>query len=167
VLRDADRGNESAEDDESQNRHAELLSKFTHQTEGRGRVITGWAPQLEILPHGATAAFMSHCGWNSTMESLSNGKPILAWPMHSDQPWDAELVCKYLNAGILVRPWEKHGEVIPAEAIRQVIEDAMLSDQGLAVRQRGKVLGEAVHACLDVGGSSRKDLDDFIAHITK
>ncbi|EES12633.1 hypothetical protein BDA96_06G191000 [Sorghum bicolor] len=167
VLRDADRGNESADDGESQNRHAELLSKFTDQTEGRGRVITGWAPQLEILAHGATAAFMSHCGWNSTMESLSNGKPILAWPMHSDQPWDAELVCKYLNAGILVRPWEKHGEVIPAEVIRQVIEDAMLSDQGVAVRQRAKVLGEAVRACLADGGSSRKDLDDFIAHITK
>ncbi|EER88851.1 hypothetical protein BDA96_10G309100 [Sorghum bicolor] len=168
VVRDADRGNESADDDESQNnRHAELLSKFTNQTRGRGRVITGWAPQLEILAHGATAAFMSHCGWNSTMESLSNGKPILAWPMHSDQPWDAELVCKYLNAGILVRPWEKHGEVIPAEAIRQVIEVAMLSDQGVAVRQRAKVLGEAVRACLTDGGSSRKDLDDFIAHITK
>ncbi|KAJ1272224.1 hypothetical protein BS78_06G186400 [Paspalum vaginatum] len=169
VLRDADRADEFAGQDESQrqSRHGELLHEFTRQTDGRGLVITGWAPQLEILAHGSTAAFMSHCGWNSTVESLSHGKPVLAWPMHCDQPWDAELVCKYLKAGILVRPWEKHGEVTRAEAIRQVVEDAMLSDQGLAVRQRAKVLGEAVRASLADGGASSKDLDDFIAHITK
>ncbi|RCV34892.1 hypothetical protein SEVIR_7G206900v4 [Setaria viridis] len=167
VLRDADRGHEFTGHDESQSRHAELLPEFTKQTEGRGRVITGWAPQLEILAHCATAAFMSHCGWNSTVESLSHGKPILAWPMHGDQPWDAELVCKYLKAGILVRPWEKHGEVIPAEAIREVIVTAMVSEGGMAVQQRAKVLGEAVRASLADGGSSRKDLEDFIAHITE
>ncbi|KAM0901366.1 hypothetical protein ACQ4PT_020052 [Festuca glaucescens] len=92
---------------------------------------------LEILANGATAAFMSHCGWNSTVESLSHGKPILAWPMHCDQPWDAELVCNYLKAGILVRPWEKHGEVIAAKAIQDVIEEAMLSDKGMAMRATG------------------------------
>jgi cis-zeatin O-glucosyltransferase len=128
---------------------------------------TSTAPQLEILAHGATAAFMSHCGWNSTVESLSHGKPILAWPVHGDQPWDAELVCKYLKAGILVRPWAKHGEVTPAEAIREVIVTAMLSEQGMAVQQRAKVLGEAVRASIADGGSSRKDLEDFIAHVTE
>ncbi|KAM0866470.1 hypothetical protein ACQ4PT_042608 [Festuca glaucescens] len=102
--------------------------------------------ELEILAHGATAAFMSHCGWNSTMESLSHGKPILAWPMHSDQPWDAEFLCKYLKVGLLVRPWEKHGEVVPAAAIQEVIEEAMVSDNGMALRRRAKVLGEAVRA---------------------
>uniref|UniRef100_A0A0D9W820 Glycosyltransferase n=1 Tax=Leersia perrieri TaxID=77586 RepID=A0A0D9W820_9ORYZ len=165
VLRDADRADIFADSGES--RHAELLSRFTAETEGVGLVITGWAPQLEILAHGATAAFMSHCGWNSTMESLSHGKPILAWPMHSDQPWDAELVCKYLKAGVLVRPWEKHGEVVPAEAIQEVIEEAMLSEKGMAIRRRAKQLGEAVRASVADGGSSRKGLDDFVGYITR
>ncbi|KAL6903357.1 hypothetical protein ACP4OV_004170 [Aristida adscensionis] len=148
-------------------RHAKFLSEFTKETEGTGMVVTGWAPQLEILAQGATAAFMSHCGWNSTMESLSHGKPILAWPMHCDQPWDAELVCKHLKAGLLVRPWEKHGEVIPAKAIREVIEEAMVSESGMAVRQRAKELGEAVRASRADGGSSSKDLDEFIGYITR
>lgn len=164
VLRDADRGNIFTDSGES--RHAKLLSEFTKQTEGAGMVIAGWAPQLEILAHGATAAFMSHCGWNSTVESMSHGKPILAWPMHSDQPWDAELVCKYLKAGLLVRPWEKHNEVTPAATIQEVIETVMVTDEGLAVQQRAKVLGEAVRASAAVGGLSRKDLEDFIAQIT-
>ncbi|CAM0903410.1 unnamed protein product [Alopecurus aequalis] len=165
VLRDADRADIFAESGENQ--HGEWLSKFAKETKGTGLVITGWAPQLEILAHCATAAFMSHYGWNSTMESLSHGKPILAWPMHSDQPWDAELLCKYLKVRLLVRPWEKHGEVVPAMAIQEVIEEAMLSDNGMAVRQRAKVLGEAVHASVADGGSSSKGLDDFVAYITR
>ncbi|CAD6260033.1 unnamed protein product [Miscanthus lutarioriparius] len=140
VLRDADRADIYA-DVSGESRHSKFLSEFTKETEGTGLVITGWAPQLEILAHGATAAFMSHCGWNSTMESLSHGKPVLAWPMHSDQPWDSELLCKYLKAGLLVRPWEKHADIIPAQAIQKVIEEAMLSDGGMAVRQRAKELG--------------------------
>ncbi|CAN6276557.1 unnamed protein product [Urochloa humidicola] len=166
VLRDADRGNIFADhDDES--RHARLLAEFTKQADGRGLVITGWAPQLEILAHPATAAFMSHCGWNSTMESMSHGKPILAWPMHSDQPWDAVLVCEYLKAGFLVRPCEKHAQVIPAATIEQVIERMMASDEGCAVRKRAREVGEAVRASAAAGGSSKKDFEDFIAHITR
>ncbi|KAL6651763.1 hypothetical protein ACP70R_010688 [Stipagrostis hirtigluma subsp. patula] len=168
ALRDADRGNVFAGgDDHGESRHAELLSEFARETEGTGLVVTGWAPQLEILAHGATAAFMSHCGWNSTMESMSHGKPILAWPMHSDQPWDAELACKHLRAGLLVRPVEKHGEVIPAAAIREAIERMMVSDEGREIQRRAMALGEAVRASAAVGGSSRKDLEEFIAHITR
>uniref|UniRef100_A0ACD5XYJ9 Uncharacterized protein n=1 Tax=Avena sativa TaxID=4498 RepID=A0ACD5XYJ9_AVESA len=170
VLRDADRadifaGNSGGGGVESRPRHEKLLSE--EQAQGTGLVITGWAPQLEILAHGATAAFMSHCGWNSTMESLSHGKPILAWPMHSDQPWDAELLCNYLRVAMLVRPWEKHGEVVPAGAIQEVIQDAMVSDKGTAMRQRAKLLGEAVRAAVAHNGSSTKDLHDFVAHITR
>uniref|UniRef100_A0ACD5YCD5 Uncharacterized protein n=1 Tax=Avena sativa TaxID=4498 RepID=A0ACD5YCD5_AVESA len=167
VLRDADRADIFAGNSggDSQPRYEKLLSE--EQAQGTGLVITGWAPQLEILAHGATAAFMSHCGWNSTMESLSHGKPILAWPMHSDQPWDAELLCNYLRVAMLVRPWEKHGEVVAAEAIQVVIENAMLSEKGTALRQRAKLLGEAVRAAVADNGSSTKDLHDFVAHITR
>ncbi|OEL20213.1 putative cis-zeatin O-glucosyltransferase [Dichanthelium oligosanthes] len=166
VLRDADRG-VVHEEEAVESRHARFLSEFTEQIQGTGLVITTWAPQLEILAHGATAAFMSHCGWNSAMESLSHGKPMLAWPMHSDQPLVAELVCKYLKAGIMVRPWEQHSAVTPAEAIREAIEKAMARDEGLAVRERANALRESIRASVAEGGSSRKDLDDFIAYIAR
>nr|CAB3484877.1 unnamed protein product [Digitaria exilis] len=166
VLRDADRGNIFAENN-GEDRHAKLLREFMDQTEGKGLVITGWAPQLEILAHGSTAAFLSHCGWNSTVESMSHGKPILAWPMHSDQPLNAELVCKYLEAGILVRPIEKQGEVIPMATIREAIERMMASDEGHRIQQRAMALGEAVRSSAAAGGAARKELEDFIAHITR
>uniref|UniRef100_J3M0A4 Glycosyltransferase n=1 Tax=Oryza brachyantha TaxID=4533 RepID=J3M0A4_ORYBR len=167
VSRDADRGNIFTGSGESESRHAKLLAEFSRESEGTGLVITGWAPQLEILAHASTAAFMSHCGWNSTMESMSHGKPVLSWPMNCDQPWDAELICKHFKAGILVRPWEKHGEVVPATAIQEVIEKMMVSEEGMAVRQRAKAVGDAVRSAVAVGGSSREDLERFVAHITR
>ena len=101
------------------------------------------------------------------MESLSHGKPILAWPMHSDHPWDAELICKYLKAGLLVRPLEKRNTVVPSEAIREVVEKAMVSDEGLQMRKRAETLGESIRASVTDGGSSHKDLEEFVAHITR
>lgn len=167
VLRDADRADmrESGGARGLAAAAAALLGDAAAQ--GTGVVITGWAPQLEILAHGTTAAFMSHCGWNSTVEGLSHGKAILAWPMHSDQPWDAELVCKYLGAGVLVRPWEERGDVTPAAAIRGAVERVMRSEEGATVRERAKALGEAVRAAVADGGSSLRDLDDLVAYVTR
>ncbi|XP_072954481.1 putative cis-zeatin O-glucosyltransferase [Typha angustifolia] len=82
VLRSADRGNIFAE--EGKEAGYKLPPGFDKEVEGRGMVIRDWAPQLDILAHTSTGLFMSHCGWNSCMESLSMGVPFAAWPMHSD-----------------------------------------------------------------------------------
>jgi cis-zeatin O-glucosyltransferase len=174
VLRDADRADMRGE--AAAESGARLLAVAASELGGGGGdatalgagvVVTGWAPQLEILAHGATAAFMSHCGWNSTVESLSHGKPILAWPMHSDQPWDAELVCKYLGAGVLVRPWEQRHDVTPAAAIGEAIGRVMASDEGTEMRRRAAELGEAVRGAVAEGGSSRHDLEELVAYMTR
>uniref|UniRef100_A0A0D9X2H6 Glycosyltransferase N-terminal domain-containing protein n=1 Tax=Leersia perrieri TaxID=77586 RepID=A0A0D9X2H6_9ORYZ len=160
ALRDADRGDMGA----AASRRVALDILDYNMV---GVVVRDWAPQLEILAHGATGAFMSHCGWNSVMESLSHGKAVLAWPMHSDQPWDAELVCKYLDAGVVVRPWEARHGVVPAEEIRGVIERAMGTEEGEAMRDRAAAIGVAVRAAVAEGGSSRRDMDDLVAYLTR
>ncbi|KAJ4811833.1 Glycosyltransferase [Rhynchospora pubera] len=93
VLREADRGDVIAEGEKDQQN--KLPPDFIEKIEGKGTIIGDWAPQLEILAHQATAAFMSHCGWNSCIESISMGVPMLAWPMHSDQPWN-ECLCRVI-----------------------------------------------------------------------
>ncbi|XVE57332.1 hypothetical protein DITRI_Ditri04bG0082700 [Diplodiscus trichospermus] len=68
----------------------------------RGLIIRGWAPQLLILSHVSTAGFLSHCGWNSTMEAIGRGVRILAWPIRGDQFYNAKLVVNQLKVGYKV-----------------------------------------------------------------
>ncbi|XP_075640970.1 scopoletin glucosyltransferase-like [Castanea sativa] len=68
----------------------------------RGLIIRGWAPQLLILSHPSTAGFLSHCGWNSTVEAIGRGVPILAWPIRGDQYYDAKLVVNHLKVGYMI-----------------------------------------------------------------
>lgn len=68
----------------------------------RGLIIRGWAPQLLILSHKSTGGFLSHCGWNSTLEAIGHGIPMLAWPIRGDQHHDAKLVVSHLKVGYMV-----------------------------------------------------------------
>ncbi|KAI3680040.1 hypothetical protein L2E82_50777 [Cichorium intybus] len=68
----------------------------------RGLIITGWAPQLLILSHPSTGGFLSHCGWNSTVEAIGRGVPILGWPIRGDQFDNAKLVAYHLKIGYVM-----------------------------------------------------------------
>lgn len=100
------------------------------------------------------------------MESLSMGVPILAWPMHSDQPRNTLLVTHILGTGVLVRDWAKRNELTPAMAIRDSILRLMINEEGKEVQRRAKAVGQAVRKAMAEGGSSKADLDAFIAYIT-
>ncbi|KAF2317719.1 hypothetical protein GH714_039657 [Hevea brasiliensis] len=58
----------------------------------RGLLVHKWAPQLEILSHKSVSAFLSHCGWNSVLESLSYGVPLIGWPMAAEQFYNVKLL---------------------------------------------------------------------------
>lgn len=86
-------------------RMVELPGGFEERVEGRGLIERGWVPQMDILGHFATGGFMSHCGWNSSMESILMGVPMATWPMHSDQPRKTFFITKVLKIGMAVNVW--------------------------------------------------------------
>ncbi|KAL4587480.1 hypothetical protein LXL04_000351 [Taraxacum kok-saghyz] len=153
VLRDADKGDIF----NGEIRRVELPEGFEERIEETGLVVREWAPQLEILAHPATGGFMSHCGWNSCMESITMGVPIAAWPMHSDQPRNATLVIEALKIGIRVT----------SSSIDASIRKLMGSDEGDEMRNRAAKLGVDVRRSVDKDGVTRKEIDSFIAHITR
>ncbi|XP_073052230.1 zeatin O-glucosyltransferase-like [Primulina eburnea] len=163
VLRDADKGDIFT----GETRRAELPKGFEERVEGVGIVVRDWAPQPEILSHPATGGFMSHCGWNSCMESVIMGVPIAAWPMHSDQPRNAFLISEILKVGIVVRKWGSIGEMVKASSIENAVKRLMASEEGEEIRKRAEKLGVAIRQATEEGGDSRLALDSFIAHITR
>lgn len=140
-----------------------LPEGFEERVRERGMVVRDWAPQTEILAHESTAAFMSHCGWNSCLESLAAGVPVVAWPMHTDQPLNAALLTEVLKVGVLVREWRVKGEVVAAETIKNAVERLMATEEGGEIRRRA----EELSAAMKEGGACCKEVENFIAHITR
>ncbi|KAG4912957.1 hypothetical protein JHK82_053538 [Glycine max] len=164
VVRDADKGDVFIEDGV---RTSELPKGFEERVKGTGLVVRDWAPQLEILSHSSTGGFMSHCGWNSCMESITMGVPIAAWPMHSDQPRNRVLVTEVLKIGVVVKDWDHRDELVTASDVENAVRRLMATKEGDEMRQRAMNLKNAIRRSRDEGGVSRVELDDFIAHITR
>ncbi|XP_047331146.1 zeatin O-glucosyltransferase-like [Impatiens glandulifera] len=163
VLRDAERGNVFSDDHGDRKRG--LPDGFEKSVKGIGMVTRDWAPQVEILGHGSVGAFMSHCGWNSCMESLSMGVPIVTWPMHSEQPYNAVLVTEMLKAGVAVK--ECDGDLVGSDLIKEAIEEMMVSDEGVIKRERAEEIGLSLRKAVEEGGATRLEVDSFVEHITR
>ncbi|GMY21357.1 zeatin O-glucosyltransferase-like [Fagus crenata] len=153
VFRDADRGDVFIN---AEQRKAEFLKGFEER-----------APQLEILSHPSTGAFMSHCGWNSCMESITMGVPIAAWPMALDQPRNTMLITSLLKVGIVVKDWSRRDQLVTSSTVENVVKTWMASKEGDEIRKRAVDMGDAVRRAMDKGGVSRLELDSFITHITR
>nr|ACG26485.1 anthocyanidin 3-O-glucosyltransferase [Zea mays] len=135
---------ETEEGDEA----ARALPRGFAPAPGRGLVVEGWAPQRRILAHPACGAFLSHCGWSSVLESLAAGVPIVALPLHIDQPLDANLATE-LGAAVRVQQ-ERFGE-FRAEDVARAVRRAMRGEESHALRRRAAELREVV---------ARNDADD-------
>nr|AGO03779.1 non-smoky glycosyltransferase 2 [Solanum lycopersicum] len=97
---------------------------FLESTKGKGMVIEGWVPQSLILNHSSIGGFVTHCGWNSMLESMSFGIPLIAMPMNHDQPLNSRLV-EELGIGVEILRGE-NGEIMKeevAKGIKKVVED--------------------------------------------
>ncbi|XP_068468922.1 UDP-glycosyltransferase 73C3-like [Phaseolus vulgaris] len=124
----------------------------------RGMIISGWAPQLLILSHPSTGGFLSHCGWNSTVEGVGRGVPFLAWPIRGDQYHNAKLVVSHLKVGYMVSDdmSEKITKQHIVMGIKKLMSDKEMktSAEILSAKFQHRFLRSSVEA-----------LDDFIHHI--
>uniref|UniRef100_A0A8I6Z8R1 Glycosyltransferase n=1 Tax=Hordeum vulgare subsp. vulgare TaxID=112509 RepID=A0A8I6Z8R1_HORVV len=116
-----------------------LPEGFVERTNGRGLLVPLWAPQVEILNHAAVGGFVSHCGWNSTLESVAAGVPMVAWPLYAEQRMNAvmlssERVCMALWER--PPPRDKDGEVVHREEVAALARELMEGEKGAAARKK-------------------------------
>jgi len=136
----------------------------------KGYIIWNWAPQILILDHPATGGIVTHCGWNSILESLNSGLPMITWPMFAEQFYNEKLIVDVLKIGVAVGSkvnqfWLSIGEevVVKREEIVKAVEILMGSGQeGKAMRMRAKKLGDAAKKTIEEGGDSYNNLIQLI-----
>ncbi|CAL8118801.1 unnamed protein product [Prunus armeniaca] len=120
--------------EEKSTRVEEVLPEgFLQRVGEKGVIVEGWAPQAKILQHSSVGGFVSHCGWNSVLESIKFGVPIIAMPMHLDQPINARLV-EEVGVGVEVK---RAGEgSLQREEVAKVIRDVVVEKIGEGVRKK-------------------------------
>ncbi|KAF7808998.1 UDP-glycosyltransferase 89A2-like [Senna tora] len=136
---------------------------FEDRVSGRGVVIKGWVPQAAILSHGAVGGFLSHCGWNSVSEALVAGVMILGWPMEADQFVNAKLLVE--DKGAAVRVCEGADSIPDPDELGRVIRKSMSMDS--PEKRRAMELRDEALKSVSEGGSSFKELDEFVETLSK
>uniref|UniRef100_A0A0A0KUF9 UDP-glucosyltransferase n=1 Tax=Cucumis sativus TaxID=3659 RepID=A0A0A0KUF9_CUCSA len=129
---------------------------FQERIESRGKIV-GWAPQQSVLNHPSIACFVSHCGWNSTLESLSNGIRFLCWPYFADQFLNESYICDIWKVGLKLKK-DKHGIVTRTE-IKEKLEKLIADEDS---KQRIQKLKKTVVESIKEGGQSYNNLNNFI-----
>ncbi|CAI9754459.1 unnamed protein product [Fraxinus pennsylvanica] len=136
-----------------------LPEGFLQRTAGFGKVI-GWAPQVAVLSHPSVGGFVSHCGWNSTLESVWCGVPIAAWPMYAEQQVNAFELVKDLGIAVEIKMdyMRGSGVIVEAEEIEKGIRSLMEPESEM--RTRIKQMKHNSRMTLMEGGSSNEDEAD-------
>ncbi|KAG5396225.1 hypothetical protein IGI04_018039 [Brassica rapa subsp. trilocularis] len=153
-----------------------LESGFEERVKERGLLIKGWAPQVLILSHPSVGGFLTHCGWNSTLEGITSGVPLLTWPLFGDQFCNQKLVVQVLKVGVgagieETMKWgeeDKIGVLVDNEGVKKAVDELMGDGDDAKERRRVvKELGKVAHRAVDEGGSSHSNITFLLQDISQ
>lgn len=148
---------------------------FEESVKDRGLIIRGWAPQLLILSHPAIGGFMTHCGWNSVLESVTAGVPLITWPLFAEQFFNQNFVLNQLGIGVGIGvesglAWgeeEKIGALVKRDRVEETVTRFMGGDESVeAMRKRASELSELAKAAVSKGGSSNINIGRLIEDLS-
>ncbi|GLJ07750.1 hypothetical protein SUGI_0073580 [Cryptomeria japonica] len=141
-----------------------LPEGFLERTKNRGLVIWGWVPQLVILSHPSAGAFMSHCGWNSMLESVTLGVPLITWPMYADQHFNSKLA---VESGNGIQLCEHRTGIPDMHRVKEVLNLVLVEEKGKEMKRVAEKLKSMARKAVEYGGSSKANLQDFVSEIQK
>ncbi|CAA6658838.1 unnamed protein product [Spirodela intermedia] len=134
---------------------AVLPEEFLREVEGRG-LLASWCPQEKVLRHPAVGGFLTHSGWNSTLESISGGVPMMCWPFFAEQQTNCRYSCAEWGIGM-----EIDGDV-RREEVRSLIAELMGGEKGKEMRRRAREWKERAVDATKPGGTSSRKLEELV-----
>ncbi|MED6118282.1 UDP-glycosyltransferase 13 [Stylosanthes scabra] len=143
------------------NLEALLTKGFLERTKEKGMVIKNWAPQVEVLSHDSVGGFVTHCGWNSVMEAVTFGVPMVAWPLYAEQNLNKVVIVEEMKVALPLK--EDEGGFVRASELEERVVELMESERGRGKEVRERVLAarNGGAAALAGGGFSRVALDEL------
>ncbi|KAL5705637.1 hypothetical protein ACHQM5_023916 [Ranunculus cassubicifolius] len=149
-----------------------LPQGFEERMEGKGLVIKEWAPQVLILDHPAVGGFMTHCGWNSAVEGICAGLPLITWPLSAEQFNNENFVTQLLKIGIKAgndvwKLWvEPEDVLVRSDRIEEVVTELMGNGKEAQERRsRARKLAEMAKKAVEEGGSSYNNITNLIEEL--
>nr|WIW42716.1 UDP-glycosyltransferase [Nicotiana tabacum] len=139
-----------------------LPNDFMSKVSEKG-LIVNWSPQLDVLAHKSVGCFFTHCGWNSTLEALSLGVPMVCMPQWTDQPTNAKFISDVWRTGIRVKAG-KDG-VITREEVASSIREVMEGEKGVMLKENAIKWKNLAKEAVDEGGSSDKNIEEFLSNL--
>jgi len=135
---------------------AELLPDgFLERTKDRGLVWPTWAPQREILAHAAVGGFVTHCGWNSTVESLWHGVPLAPWPLYAEQHMNAFTLVAAMGVAVAMKVDRKRDNFVEAAELERAVKELLGGgEEGRKAREKAMEMKAACRNAVEEGGSS-------------
>uniref|UniRef100_A0A8R7PNQ1 Hydroquinone glucosyltransferase n=1 Tax=Triticum urartu TaxID=4572 RepID=A0A8R7PNQ1_TRIUA len=136
---------------------AYLPEGFVERTKDVGLLVPSWAPQAKGLAQEATGGFLVDCGWNSVLESLVHGVPMVAWPLYAEQGQNAVMLTEGAGVAIRVSMNKKKEEI--AAVVREIMAG---QGEGAEVRAKVAALHKAATEALLEEGATMTALDEVV-----
>lgn len=139
---------------------AEVISndEFVTQTNERG-LILGWCPQEKVLMHPSTGGFLTHCGWNSTLESVCQGVPMACWPFFAEQQTNCFYACKKWGIGVEIE------SDVNRDQVERLVRELMKGEKGKEMRQKVVEWKHKAEAATSIGGSSYNNYASLVLQL--
>ncbi|CAL5209879.1 unnamed protein product [Lathyrus oleraceus] len=139
---------------------------FLEETSGRGKVVK-WGPQEEVLSNSSVGCFLTHCGWNSSMETLTLGVPVLTFPAWGDQVTNAKFLVDVFGVGSRLGYSQIEDKLVTRDEVKKCLLEAMAGEKAEEFKKNAIKWKKAAEVAVATGGSSDRNLDEFMEDIKK
>jgi hypothetical protein len=135
---------------------AVLPEEFFSETRERGLFLS-WCPQDEVLSHPSAGLFLTHSGWNSTLESVCAGVPMICWPFFAEQMTNCRYACSKWDIGLEI------DNNVTREEVARLIKEAMDGEKGKDMNAKAATWKEKAVTATEQGGTSSVNIDRLVA----
>ncbi|XP_065871739.1 7-deoxyloganetin glucosyltransferase-like [Euphorbia lathyris] len=139
---------------------AMLPPEFVAKTKGRG-MLASWCKQENILKHRAIGGFLSHMGWNSTLESMCGGVPMVCWPFFAEQQTNCWFACGEWGVGMEI------DNNVKREEVEKLVRELMDGDKGKAMKMKAMEWKVKAEEATMPGGSSYTNFDELVRFLLR